>query len=281
MGRRRDLGGFERGMSEPCTSKSQGRLRSLIAVLLVPVFAIALFYFIGAAFELVIRLLVGWMPYLATNLPGTVFKPGMILSCMAALAFAVWQSHDFIGGLRTSGDERTDPRPWPLSATFTCIALLLMVSAAAIGVTGIVRQTGWLVSDPITKGPFARRSPVSQATQQGTQVHKGFLVHILDTGSPPRNLEELQSEFGYENMADFRTSSLYSPRADGDQWLYFPEAMASSDENKIVLASPAPIHKKWIVIFADGSYDTPETLHGLDLPFHPAPALDPMPAAER
>ncbi len=237
---------------------------------------------VGMAYpvEFVFHALCGWIFYLVNTLPNVGFNLEMILCGLGALGLAVWLAHCFLRWLRSAGDEHAERKPWPPRATLACASLLLIMFGAAIAITGIVHQTGWLLRDKMVESSMRSRGLLSKGLQQGTQIYKGILALQNDTGSAPQNLDELLVELGFENLAEFR-KPFNGPLLNGDRWLYFPDAMESPNGQQVVLVSPAPFAGNWVVIRADGSADTPKTLRNLDLPFHPAPALDPMPAAER
>ena len=206
-----------------------------------------LFFFVlgilGLGIELFIEvpghLALGWTAYLWRTLPEVRVSFEPLLTGLAALVLAVWLGHRFTQWFIGSTGENV-PK-WPFRSTIAATALLLILFAAAVAMTGIVHQSGWLFREDIVESS-QRFRPESSAPMRAWVALQDIKYESNEGDVFPNRIDRPSPE-----------AIGLPPTREGDQWIYLAagKPMDLADE-ELVLVYPKPIDGKWLCIRADG-----------------------------
>lgn len=125
--------------------------RSLFGRIARPLFwSLVVLFFVGVTgseilIEAPFHFSLGWMLHAKRTLPPLLVQWPSLLPPLACLVIAGFMAHRFVlWWLRTRGDAMR----WKPAQTITALAILLLASAAAIAMSGIVHQSAWLANEP-------------------------------------------------------------------------------------------------------------------------------------
>lgn len=124
--------------------KSVLRVFGVLALIFVACFFLLLF---GGewAVQLPITIAFGWVFYLIKTLPKVSVNWGAVLLFILTVGLAGGLGHGFCRWLwKGTGHEE----PWRRRWTASGLAIVLVMFAAGMAVTGIAHQTGWLIRSP-------------------------------------------------------------------------------------------------------------------------------------
>ncbi len=141
--------------AQPAPPNPNGALGCLIAVVVICVVGFAL---LGGSYviELPVALVLGWGFYLFRVLPELeVSGAGVATFLVTLLLLAAGVHVAAQWWLQRSRPDDESPA-WTPSQTARLVCLVCLAFAAAIGITGVVHQTGWLLNspEPIVKSSF-------------------------------------------------------------------------------------------------------------------------------
>jgi hypothetical protein len=140
--------------------------------------------------EIPVRVLFGWLIYLWNSLPQFLAKWHTALISVVFLMVAAVIGHRCIRFWLT---YKFPARTWHLRHTVGVLALLLLVSAAAIAVRGAVQQLIWLTRGELTKHRGAsERAMISLHARNLGQAASSY--HHMN-GHYPDSITELYREF--------------------------------------------------------------------------------------
>jgi prepilin-type processing-associated H-X9-DG protein len=142
----------------------------------VGIFALLVLSCMGglAPAEFVVGLVFGWIFYLGRVLPEVYISPAGAATLVVCLVGVSFGSHAFLWWLVRAirGPEST---PWRAKWTAQLVAGILLMFVAGIAMTGVVHQTGWLITSPepwvALNVQAARRS---QSVNNLKQIGLGF-----------------------------------------------------------------------------------------------------------
>lgn len=173
--------------------------------------AFVLLLFLSAAPYLIqmgYHFLCGWVIHAWKALPhffslwqGAVLPVGCLL--MAAVI-----GHRFI---RRWVDEKFPDRTWRATHTAGVLSLLLLGSAAAIALSGVVHQMFWLAGGKVIESN--RRADLTEAISNGRQLMLAIYEYQDKNGRYPASFEELVPDI-LENTGHLRWLSWSSGRGD-------------------------------------------------------------------
>jgi hypothetical protein len=195
------------------------------------------------AFETPFHLFFGWALHARSAFPALAPRWTETLLPLACLTLALWLAHRFIRWwLAAKGSAMR----WHLKHTLSASALLLLGSAAAIAMSGIVHQAVWLMDEPWyeRRGMDAVRTMTINSARQVLLAIEDFRI---EEGRYPDSLIELPLP-----------SSLITavPRSDGaaEPFVYFkPKPEDLSDDEVLLLVSPVlRSDGRFIAAFSNG-----------------------------
>ena len=210
------------------------------------------FYLVEATYLVV----AGWIHFLARVGSDLTWNPAMIGSSLFSLVAALVGLHLILRHFR---------QDWTMRGTLACTALVCVLFAAAISVTGIFHQTVWLAKGPLVTDAY--RSGARRATNisSARQLVHGLRYYQEEFGELPASLYDL-----YPDVIDFDPSDPKRGRfwfvedrnRTAHEWLYFPQGSKQSlnadwhatvgEERRLLLASPIRISGKFVVAFFGG-----------------------------
>jgi hypothetical protein len=164
--------------------KVRERIYAIIAISLVVMF-------LGCsglitALELPLRLLLGWAWHLVQAAPALLLQWHKLLMPLGCLALAMWLVHRFIRWWISAKGSKVD---WRTGNTLAAIFLLLLGSAAAIALSGVVHQAVWLADVPWWSN--GRRSERRESMGKIQQLHLAIFNFHDRHGRFPDSLAEL------------------------------------------------------------------------------------------
>ena len=201
---------------------------------------------IPAVGQFLIATFFGWAIYPWQTLPHIEFNAEIALDAALTLALAVAALHGVLRWWHRSA-EIAAPR-WPFRATVKIAVMILLLFATSIAATGIIRQTGWLLS---------LQHPVSMMHGEDSIVFgvKWALTAFADDhqGNLPVALDELAPNYLYGKR------SLYGGFSGGDppeQFRYFSGYRPNIDPpDRILLASPYPRGDRRVIVRLGGGVE--------------------------
>lgn len=138
------------------------------------------------AFELPLRLLLGWAWHLVQAGPVLLPQWHKLLLPLGCLALATWLVHRFIRWWIAAKGSKAD---WRTGHTLAATFLLLLGSAAAIALSGVVHQAVWLAEAPWwTNGRSTERI---EAMNKIRSLHAAIMEFDGEHGHYPDSLAEL------------------------------------------------------------------------------------------
>lgn len=183
----------------------------------------------------------GWIAYIRKTLPtmSIAWRPAML--CAIALCLAAHGLHRaFCGWAR-----RRDPEAqWPFRTTAKMVFMILLLFGAAISATGITHEIGWL---------FGARDLTRNGSVSHTMIEmyfgKGLFYRIKmfaqdHEGRPPKSLEALIPEYLDSRRLIFMGGEDDEPP---EPILYFDHDSNDVPDDWIIIASPHPCKRRWIV----------------------------------
>ncbi len=201
--------------------------------------------------EMPLRLFFGWIFHLFAMAPPLLPRWRELLFPLACLAAALAFAHHF---LRWFFAARMRPLIWKAGHTAAALLLLLLGSAAAIAVSGIVHQLAWLAQDEviINRGRDPARTLVTNRARQIVLA----MWEFADThGRYPHDLSELE---GGKPLPDgFSRVRPGSRSAEEPFILLRPGGIPVPDEEVPVLLSPMLESKRrYVVGYSSGACTT-------------------------
>ena len=238
-------------MSEevPAVKQAKSRLGRMLGI---AVWIWLLIYF-GAATGLItlvevpLRLMFGWAIHGFVMFPGFLAQWPKALLPLACLALALWLAHRFTRWWISARGTSVD---WKSVHTVAVTALLLLGSAAAIAMSGIVHQVAWLGGQPwFEEGPGAMRKTI--AISNAKQLILGLEDHVEAHGCYPGSLEQLEIEpLSLQKLMWVETGS---HRMQEPFLLLRPGAAKAEVGAEPLIVSPVVDGKNGFVVgFADG-----------------------------
>ncbi|MCW1922359.1 hypothetical protein OKA05_07325 [Luteolibacter arcticus] len=234
---------------EPPPTKAQiwsERLYATIAISLVVMFAACTGLL--TLLELPLRLAFGGIWHFAQAIPGLLPQWHKLLLPLGCLMLATWLVHRFIRWALAAKGSTID---WRARQTLSATLLVLLGSAAAIALSGVVHQAIWLADAPWWRnsGRFAVRS---DAMNKIKQLHLAILDFENEHGRYPDSLAELKTN----------PKLLYQSPDEGEPsepiiYLKPREAPTETDDDvdSAILVSPLlGTDRKWVVVgFTSGA----------------------------
>ncbi|WP_367870280.1 hypothetical protein [Luteolibacter sp. Populi] len=164
-----------------------GFTRTLAKVIQWSVIAVAAVGIL-AAFDIPRHLLTGWVEHLRNTLPDLAAKWPALLPPLLCLAMALPLAHRFLSWLAIGGREN---ERWKLSHSASLVGLLLLGSAAAIAMSGIVHQLAWLSRRPLMESsrPSLRMAAMIQirdllrVVEKFREQHDRYPESLAELGS--------------------------------------------------------------------------------------------------
>ena len=122
-----------------------------IALLLIVVIFLVLLLVPGIVL-IGVRLIVGWVLFLARVLPQIQWNWELMMGGVLALMLASVLLHRFLLWFVSAGASKRD---WNVRSTVAIVVGILVLFVAATGMTGMVHQFAWLMREPILRNEFA------------------------------------------------------------------------------------------------------------------------------
>jgi hypothetical protein len=166
----------------------QERLYAIIAISLVVMF-------LGCSglitvFELPLRLALGWIWHLVQAIPALLPQWHKLLLPLGFLALATWLVHRFIRWWITAKGNALD---WRARHTVAATSLVLLGTAAAIALSGVVHQAVWLAEAPWWRDQ-SKAIERAEAMNKIRQLHIAIIEFEDEHGRYPDSLAELDLE---------------------------------------------------------------------------------------
>jgi hypothetical protein len=143
-------------------------------------------YFI---FQIPFHFVCGWVLHAWKALPPFFEKWQAAALPVGCLLMAFVIAHRFI---RRWVEEKRPALGWRIQQTAAVFSLILLGSAAAIAMSGIVHQFFWLAGGKVIERN--RKFHLTMATSNGRQLMLGLLEFYEEKGRYPRSFDELESE---------------------------------------------------------------------------------------
>jgi hypothetical protein len=229
--------------------KARERIYAIIAISLVVMFLAC--SGLITALELPSRLLLGWIVHLGNTLPVLYPQWHKLLLPLGCLALATWLVHHFIRWWISAKDSAIH---WRARHTISATLLVLLGSAAAIALSGVVHQAVWLFDAPwwVNRGRFAIRS---EATNNIRQLHLAILDFETEHGRYPDSLAEVKTNPKLLHLSPDRGEP-----PEPILYLKPREAPVHSDPNEDIAILVSPLlgsDREWIVVgFTSGAAKT-------------------------
>ena len=226
--------------------KARERIYAIIAISVVVMFLVC--SGLITALELPLRLLLGWIIHLGNSIPALVPQWHKLLLPLGCLALATWLVHRFIRWWISANGSAI---AWRARHTISATLLVLLGSAAAIALSGVVHQAVWLLDAPwwVNRGRFMIRT---EATNKIRQLHLAILDFETEHGRYPDSLAEVKTN----------RQLLYQSPDRGEPpepilYLKPREAPVHSDTNEDIALLVSPLlgsEREWIVVgFTSGA----------------------------
>ena len=155
-------------------------------------------------------LLLGWLAFLQRVVPGIhvridgllIFVVGFVIAVVCTHIMAVWLSREV--------SHRLDVvRTWRLRTSVSLVALLLMMFVIGIAVSGVVHQTGWLLSSPaslaVSEVQTAKDAQLSRYDPHEAEIGQSWITQVLYyLSAVPPTVDSSEPWNGPKNAAGFR-----------------------------------------------------------------------------
>jgi len=220
----------------PLFRRPVGRCVIIIISLVILLF-LTLLTGIAWYLEIIYHLLMGWVFFLLANLAALEVNFEMMACGVGALLLAVFGLQRLLVWVRKD-------KPWKLSWTISITALMLMLFAASISMTGIIHQLGWMIREPLTESNRGHNQAHNMSNAR--QISMLLIEYDFEYGELPQSLISLV-EAGYIDMKSMAEL--------GYIYLGAEQSMLSDEsEGKfLILISPHPLREKWVILRSDGS----------------------------
>jgi hypothetical protein len=225
--------------------KARERIYAIIAISLVVMFLSC--SGLITALELPVRLLLGWIVHLGNAVPSLLPQWQKLLLPLGCLALAMWLVHRFI---RWWISAKGSAIAWRTRHTISATLLVLLGSAAAIALSGVVHQAVWLLDAPWWRN--GRSTERREATNKIQQLHLAILDFENEHDRYPDSLAEVKAN----------PKLLYQSPDRGEPpepilYLKPREAPVHSDTDEGVAILVSPLlgsDREWIVVgFTSGA----------------------------
>jgi hypothetical protein len=228
--------------------KGVGRAVKYVFVACLLALVLAVITGISVPLEFAFQLLVGWFLFLMQNTSSIKLNGEMILCGCGALVLAIWGGHRLLVWVRNG-------RVWKWSWTLSLTAMMLMLFVSSVAMTGVIHQTAWMSSEPLTENN--RRGRLIHNTSNAKQLFMLFVEYDQDYNQLPESLGLLEKE-GYTKdleLFQFRPNHGRSTEA----WIYLGSGQRFDDDtegvnpSRVLLISPSPIRDRWIILLSNGA----------------------------
>ncbi|MGJ8696732.1 MAG: hypothetical protein ACSHYF_10465 [Verrucomicrobiaceae bacterium] len=225
---------------------SAGRVFSFLLVLIVGgIVFLFLMAVIGQwLFETVWVLASGWATYPIKVLPQVSYNVEMILCGGAALALALYFSHQFLKWIAEHVEAL--PAPWSFRYTTYLSFLLLSMFGTSIAMTGIVHQTAWLATNEI----MVSSRELRQTTQQQRAANMFMVRLYLLVEDSDQQLPSSLSDAVANDASGLEYPDVFCRygRDESIPWLYPGGGRMIDEEIFPVIVSPRPNRQNDIVV---------------------------------
>ncbi|MCP5537643.1 MAG: hypothetical protein H7A51_15600 [Akkermansiaceae bacterium] len=201
--------------------------------------------------EIPYHLAVGWVFFLLSNVRALELNWEMAACGVGALLLAVFGFHRFLIWVRKD-------KPWKWSWTVSMTAMMLMLFAASISMTGIIHQLGWMAREPLTQS--SNRALLTVNVSNAKQIFYSLVEYEDEHGQFPDHLQALVIE-GLVSAGAMEELSFHPERERATEpWIYLGEGKSffdgsekeGSNEYPLII-SPRPVRGKWVVLRIDGA----------------------------
>ncbi len=213
----------------------------VLATTLGALWALA-FVFLPDARQITILLPFGWAAYLWRNLPQLTINREIAVDFFVALVLATAGLHTafhwVLHRLKSGG-------AWPFRQTAKITVLVLLLFAACLTATGLVRNVTWL---------FETRELVTDRNREQALAHGVFYALKMfasdHAGEFPQTLDQLFPDYLGSRRPLFVGGA---PSHPPEPLLYFSGYQASDGGDRVILASPRPRGGRRFVIQINGT----------------------------
>jgi hypothetical protein len=219
------------------------------------------------AFEALAYLLFGWVAYVIGVAPRVRIHPAGVVTFAVLLPAMLIAAHAFARWLWTGTGHAS---PWRWKWTTLGVATLLLMFVTGIAATGIVHQTGWLITSPqpLLKSSFAshrvNRTKCESSLRQLGLAYRSYLD--AHPGFRPQTIADLaDAVYAYDGSPDiFICPASDQDRVPGTQPADWRRAMHDDPAGTISYAVAPPgtlgpdglrpvlLHDKSLDIHTDG-----------------------------
>lgn len=195
--------------------------------------------------EAPLRLLLGWAAHLWASLPVLLPQWRALLLPLACLAISLWIGH---GLIRWAISAKGGTSIWKLSQTSAIFGLLLLGSAAAIAMSGVVHEIAWLSKEPVIQSNG--KLPVrTQALMRLRDLANALRDFKETNGRYPDSLDELSAFMpGIEKSFSMDLGSGRAP----EPVIYLKPGEGSQGKVAMLFSPPLPPDSRVVVAYADG-----------------------------
>jgi hypothetical protein len=209
------------------------------------------FFVLGFAvrYQWIIRLpfhlICGWFIHATKALPHLFGKWQEAVIPIGCLLMAAVIAHRSV---RRWVDEKFPERTWRIRHTAGALSLLLLGSAAAIAVSGVVHQMFWLAGGKVIYDN--RKSEYLVAMGNGRQLMMALQEFQTEKGRYPQSFEELETESGEYSGMIRRLSWLDSrDREVPEPWIILhPGSSEAALEDEPVIVSPVISRGSFVMV---------------------------------
>ena len=187
------------------------------------------------------------LAHFATNLPQLMMAA---IFPLVATAIALWGAHRLILWWRLANGKGSG---WHFKHTALAGSLVLLGSAAAIALSGILHEAAWLPQGKVIQSN--RRTNLTMAINNARQLGLMLFEHENEHGTYPSSLldlEKMAPDFNYLQrmvLVDLDTQGPPEPFV-----LLKREVAAGGDPSEILMIGPQmPEHGDFVVLRADNS----------------------------
>ncbi|MCA9156717.1 MAG: DUF1559 domain-containing protein [Planctomycetales bacterium] len=155
-------------------------------------------------------LLLGWIAFLQRVVPRIhvrvdgllIFVVGFVVAVVCTHIMAVWLNREVSHRLGVA-------RTWRLRTSVSLVALLLMMFVIGIAVSGVVHQTGWLLSSPetlaVSEVQSAKDAQLSRYDPREAEIGQSWITQVLYyLSAVPPTVDSSEPWNGPKNAAGFR-----------------------------------------------------------------------------
>ncbi len=183
----------------------------------------------------------GWIAYIRKTLPTMSIAWSTATLCTIALCVAAYGSHQ---AFRRWVRRRDPEAQWRFRTTAKIVFMILLLFGASISATGIIHQIGWLAgARHLTRNASVSRTLIEMYFGKGL-FYRIKMFSQDHEGRPPQSLEELIPDYLDSRRLMFIGGEDDEPP---EPILYFDHDAKDVPDDWIIIASPHPGKRRWIV----------------------------------